>query len=166
MILLPQSPDLLRIQTSHGKHANLDCHQSNEIDPVPPSGKETYIGEYMVPRPRRATLLKPFDQSLTHRPHAPAHMREINQPLRRQLLVSKNFRDNSGTVDGRSRDLCAGKPRKHGESLGLSGLCSTHYVQSTHALAVQTEVFGEGLCYEQYLRSVAQEVSNGPCVVG
>jgi hypothetical protein len=39
-------------------------------------------------------------------------------------------------------------------------------VQSTHALAVQTEVFGEGLCYEQYLRSVAQEVSNGPCVVG
>jgi hypothetical protein len=93
-------------------------------------------------------------------------MREIKQPLRRQLLVFKDFRDNPGTVDGWSRDLCPRKPREHGKSLRLGGLRSTDYVQSTHALAVQTEVLGERLCYEQFLRSVAQEVSNGPCVIG
>ena len=75
-----------------------------------------------------------FDQSLTHRLHAPAHMPKISKPLRRQLLVFKDFRDNPGTIDWRSRDLCPRKPREHGKSPRLSGFCSTNYMQSTHAL--------------------------------
>ena len=72
-------------------------------------------------------------------------MRKISQPLRRQLFISKNLRNNPSAVDRRSCDLGARKPREHGESFRLGSLRSTHYVQSAHTLAIQTKVLGEGL---------------------
>lgn len=151
MMLLPQSLDLLRIQPRHGKHANLEICQSIQIGSVRPSGNETYIGKYMVPRPRCLTLPKPLHQSPTHRSHAPTHMREICYPLRSQLFIPKNLRNDPGAIDGSSRDLSARKPRKHAESLRPSALRATYYVQSTHTLAVQTEILGEGLCDQYFL---------------
>ena len=58
MVLLPQFPNLFRAQACHIEHANLK-NQSATSDQA--SGtSETYVAEYVIPRPRRATLPKPF----------------------------------------------------------------------------------------------------------
>ena len=82
-------------------------------------------------------------------------MRKVNKPLRCQLFISKDSRNDPGAVDGRSRDLSARKPREHAESLRLRSLRSAYNVKSTHSLTIQAKVLREGLFDKNFQRRVA-----------
>lgn len=166
MMLSSQLTNLLGAQACHGENANLRLRQFVQSKLLVASDQETYIIENMSPSFRRASLPKTLHQFRPHRSHTLAHMCEISKPLRCQLFIFKNSRNDPGAVDGRSRYLSARKPREHAESPRLRGFRSAHNVESTHSLTIQTKVLREDLCDEDIQRRMALEVSDGPCVAG
>ena len=147
VIVLPQILDLRLSQSGETKHADL-------------------IGD-MLPRPGSALCLETLSQSLAHIRNTTTHRAQILLPHREQLRIVQHTTGNVGTVRGGVGDL---RPLQHGELAGnvARGRCGVgagcaDEMESARALAVETEVLGEGLGDAQ-LEALFDEVADGPGV--
>ena len=147
MIVLPQTLDLRLSQSGKTKHADL-------------------IGD-MLPRPGGALCLETLSQSLAHVRNPTTHRAQILLPHREQLRIVQHTTGNVGAVGWGVGDL---RPLQHGELAGnvARGRCGVgagcaDEMESARALAVETEVLGEGLGDAQ-LEALFDEVADGPGV--
>ena len=147
MIVLPQTLDLRLSQSGKTKHADL-------------------IGD-MLPRPGSALCLETLSQSLAHVRNPTTHRAQILLPHREELRIVQHTTGNVGAVGWGVGDL---RPLQHGELAGnvARGRCGVgagcaDEMESARALAVETEVLGEGLG-DTELEALFDEVADGPGV--
>ena len=149
MPLLTKDLDLFLGETGEAEHANL-------------------VGD-VVPGTWSALLLETLSDTLSHLEDAAGHGAEVLLPLLEQGGVIEDERGNAGTVGRGVRDLGSLQDSKLGGNIGegLGGVRSgsSDEVEGTSTLAVETEVFGEGLG-DAHLEALGDKVADSPGVTG
>lgn len=147
MPLRPQRQNLLLRETSETKHANL--------------------GSDMIPRTRGTPLLQTIPETLPHLQNAATHRAQIRLPLLKKNRIVQHTTSNARTVSRRVRDLRSLEDSQLRRDVRASrrGIRtgSGDEVEGACALAVETEVLGEGLRNAQ-LEALLDEVADRPGV--
>ena len=125
VVFINASLDLFLGQTGVGEHTNL----AGDVRPVA-SG---------------TSLLKIFDESLTHGDDSVGHSSAFFVPLGLELGITQDSLDNTSTVERRVGPEGTGSNLQLRDNTGLLFLGGTDDRGSTATFTVETEVLGEGL---------------------
>lgn len=138
------------------------CYVKNEA--------QTHLRQDMIPSSWRRQADEFIIQSLPHRLDPPTHVAQIIVPVLAKLPRGEDCLHNIRTSPGRQRifttdEVAQVGQHDPGDGIGLGG-GSRHDVQRASALAVESEVLGEGLRNaELELRTDVQEMLDDPCVL-
>lgn len=108
----------------------------------------------MTPIPGCISPRQPLVQSTPHLSQPTAHSLQVLVPLLLQFTALNDCRNNSRTKAWSGRNLRARDLLQYRFYFCCAGMVPGDDVQGTDSLSVQTEVFGERLCYRELERAV------------
>lgn len=168
--------DVVGVQAGHADAAVLG-HVDVELLPEPQDlglgqagvAEHTDLVGDVVPVARGAQLGEPGTQGRAHAENAARHGTQVLLPLGEEGDVVEDGGGDAGAVDGRIANLGAlqdGQLRSHaGDGLARRGLRGAtggrgHEVEAAGTLAIEAEVFGEGLG-DNELEALLDEIADG-----